>query len=228
MKILDTQIEHETPEGITLAIYPAGIAARTLAFTIDILIRIGIIFAASTLFSLFGVMGQGLILITLFVVEWFYPVLFEVFSNGATPGKKVFRLKVVYDNGLPISFSGSLLRNLFRTIDFLPCFYTAGFISMVTNRRFKRIGDWVAGTQVVYDEKLVDTDDGEVKGGYSSKIPLTSEEQEAIIAFQHRKDEFSDDRKEELANMLTPVIDSQGKHAVHRLYQIANRLVGKE
>jgi hypothetical protein len=42
-------------------------------------------------------------LILVFVLEWFYPVIFELTLAGATPDKRAFGLKVVMDNGLPIA-----------------------------------------------------------------------------------------------------------------------------
>ena len=54
----------------------------------------------------FGKLGQGMLLITVFLLEWFYPVLFEVYRNGATPGKQALNLAVVQDDVLARSSSG--------------------------------------------------------------------------------------------------------------------------
>ena len=53
-------------------------------------------------------------LILFFALEWFYPVAFELTPSGATPGKRAFGLKVVMDNGLPVTPAASLTRNLLR------------------------------------------------------------------------------------------------------------------
>jgi hypothetical protein len=58
-------------------------------------------------------------LLALFLLEWFYPVFFEL-RSGATPGKRAVGLTVVHADGTPVGPSASLLRNLLRALDFLP------------------------------------------------------------------------------------------------------------
>src|SRR5689334_3988829 len=120
---LDTLYTAETPEGIALALRPAGIVARFCAFLIDAVIRLAILIAASALLGWLGGMGGGLLLIVFFLVEWFYPVVFELARGGATPGKRSMNLRVVMDSGLPVNPAASLLRNLLRAADFLPLGY---------------------------------------------------------------------------------------------------------
>ena len=132
----------------------AGVVPRALAFTIDFFIRWVIFIIVLTISSVTGKAGIGLLLITFFILEWWYPVLFEVFRNGQTPGKKAFGIKVVKDDLTPISFGPSLTRNLLRTADFLPTFYVFGIISAVCTTKFQRLGDLAAGTLVIYSESL--------------------------------------------------------------------------
>lgn len=216
----------ETAEGIDIDILPAGIAARTYAFTIDLMLRGVIVLVCMIIFNMFGDLGTGLTLITFFVVEWFYPVLFEIYK-GATPGKSAFKLQVVTDKGLPVSFSGSLTRNLFRVIDILPFAYVSGAICMILNKQSKRIGDIVAGTTVVYKNKrtkpiFFNFDKTQVQ------VPkMSTEQQLQIIAFAHRSKYLSESRQIELANILAPVLNTEGPEAVDKLKTIAGILVGK-
>ena len=62
----------ETPEGIDLALRPAGLVPRALAFTIDLLIRGAILAIVYLVLGLFGQMGTGLATIALFLVTWWY------------------------------------------------------------------------------------------------------------------------------------------------------------
>ena len=39
-----------------------------------------------------------------------------------------------------------MIRNLLRTVDFLPLFYGFGLVSMLLSKRFQRLGDMAAGT----------------------------------------------------------------------------------
>lgn len=224
--IIRNSYQIETAEGIDIDICPAGIASRSYAFTIDFSIRICILIAASILFSYLGDFGLGLFLISLFLVEWFYPVLFEI-TKGATPGKTAFNLRVVYDNGLPISFSGSLTRNLFRFIDILPFAYATGAICMLLNKQNKRLGDIIAGTTVVYIAAKPKPIHFAFEKDVGDIPIMTNEEQKFVIAFAHRAKYLSKQRQIELANVLAPVIKAEGQAAVIKLKSIAALLIGK-
>src|SRR3990167_7832112 len=108
---LDTLFTAETPEGIALALRPAGVAPRFYAFAIDLGIRFAILMAAVTVLAALGRMGTGVFLILYFALEWFYPVVFELGLAGATPGKRSLGLRVVMDTGLPVTPAASLLRS---------------------------------------------------------------------------------------------------------------------
>ena len=93
---------------------------RGLALLIDLVIQtvLWIVLLIILLFiigdSKFGI---GISLIVAFVLFWFYPVIFEVFYNGATPGKKVMKLRVVHDDGTPIAITSSIIRNFMLVIE---------------------------------------------------------------------------------------------------------------
>jgi len=216
----------ETAEGIDIQIVPAGLATRTYAFMLDLFIRLVIILSFSTVFSFLGDFGAGLFSIIFFLVEWFYPVVFEI-TKGATPGKTAFKLRVVYDNGLPISFAGSLTRNLFRVIDFLPFCYVIGAIAIITNKQNKRLGDIVAGSAVIYANSL----QKELNFAFEKQaivIPsMTAQQQQLVIGFAQRSVHLSKARQIELANSLSDIVDATGEQAVANLKYIAAVLVGK-
>jgi hypothetical protein len=87
------------------------------------------------------------------VLEWFYGCVFEGLWSGRTPGKWLVGLRVIKDGGYPISFFDALLRNLLRAADGLPVFYGAGLITMLATRRMQRLGDLLAGTIVVREQR---------------------------------------------------------------------------
>ena len=124
--MLDTYREIETPEGVELHLRAAGPVARALAYSIDLLLRGVVMFVLSIVLSVTGRFGMGVFMIVIFLMEWFYPVLFEVYRNGETPGKRLFGLRVVNDNGTPVGWGPSLVRNLLRAVDFMPAFYAFG------------------------------------------------------------------------------------------------------
>ena len=92
--MLDTTREIEVPEGVDLSLAVAGLVSRSLAFIIDLLVRWTGLLIISSIVSYLGNFGGGLFLIFVFLVEWFYPVLFEVFNQGQTIGKKAMGIMV--------------------------------------------------------------------------------------------------------------------------------------
>lgn len=218
--MLDTIRYYETPEGIELQLPLAGPAVRASAWLIDLLIRSAIYGATVWLLSLFGKLGTAIILILLFLLEWLYPVIFEVI-RGATPGKKVMGLMVCSDNGAPLSWRSSMLRNLLRVADFLPVLYGVGLATMLMNRDFKRLGDLAAGTVVVYAPQKTHAAPLPEGKSLPLPLPLNLTEQRAIADFAERNNSLSPARAEELANLLTPLTGKSGAAAVQTLWGYA-------
>jgi uncharacterized RDD family membrane protein YckC len=197
---IDTLVTAETPEGISISIRPAGFAVRACAFLIDALIRLTILFACASLFSLGRRVGVGLYLISAFVVNWLYPVLFEMSPAAATPGKRALGLYVLMANGLPITPAGCLIRNLLRAVDMLPLLYAFAIVSILLRRDSRRLGDLAAGTVVAYRHEI------ERAGGLADGVPtpppilLTMRQQLALTAFAWRVDRLTPARAEEIAS----------------------------
>jgi uncharacterized RDD family membrane protein YckC len=225
--MLDTYREIETPEGVELHLRAAGPVARALAYSIDLLLRGAVLFVLSIVLSVTGRFGMGVFMIVIFLMEWFYPVLFEVYRNGETPGKRMFGLRVVNDNGTPVGWGPSLVRNLLRAVDFMPSFYAFGLVSMLLNRDFKRLGDLAAGTIVVYQERAALKVNIPDVPAIAPPLGLNLAEQRAVITFAERSQRLTDVRSEELADLLTPLTGVDGRAGIQRLYQMANWLVGK-
>ena len=63
---LDTHFTAETPEGISLALRPAGVVPRMLAFLVDALIRLAMLIGISMALDQLGGFGSGILLIVYF------------------------------------------------------------------------------------------------------------------------------------------------------------------
>jgi len=237
---LDTLHAVETPEGIALALRPAGVVPRALAYLIDLMIRIGMYsFVGVFLMMLIGLLrgsGGGLFvavyLIGLFALEWFYPVFFELMPRGATPGKRAMGLQVVMDSGLPVTPVASLLRNLLRVADLMPGAYAVGIAAMLMRADFKRLGDMAAGTLVVYADSV------QLNGKLPAAAPaapvrmLTAREQLAIISWAERAERLTPERFNELALLAAsvcapPLHAADTRDAGERLLGVANWLSGR-
>ncbi|MBL0030380.1 MAG: RDD family protein [Rhodanobacteraceae bacterium] len=226
--MLDTEALHETPEGIALRLRAAGAAPRALAWLIDLAIRAGVFMSLAMMISLLGEAGQGLLLILMFVLMWVYPILFELFMDGQTPGKRVVGLRVVHANGTPVGFTASLIRNLMRTVDALPVGYALGFFSCAIDPQARRLGDLVAGTLVVHADRRRHDDAIPAVPGYVPALALPAEEQAVIVAFAERAPQLTEARQIELAGLLpTLVTQARGAQAVQRLLGYANHIVGR-
>ncbi|MEK7990092.1 MAG: RDD family protein [Thiotrichaceae bacterium] len=226
--MLDTIHTIDTPEGVELQIKVAGPVVRALAWIIDFFIRILVYIGLATMLPWLGDLGVGLLLIAVFLLEWFYPVAFEMYYDGATPGKRVMGIKALHDNAQPMTWSGSFIRNLLRPVDFLPMFYGVGLSAMLFNHEFKRLGDLAASTIVVYnDEKLKPVDLPKAEPA-PLPIPLNLAEQHAIIHFAERAHTLSPERQAELANIVNTLTQTEGQQTIHALYGIANGLYGNK
>lgn len=226
---LDTSFTAETPEGIALLLRPAGVMPRFYAFAIDALIRFALFIAVALALQSMGGFGSGIILIALFLIEWFYPVVFELTLSGSTPGKRSMGLKVVMDSGLPVTPGASLVRNLLRAADFLPFFYGFGFASMLMRGDFKRLGDIAAGTLVVYTKPVTLHGTMPDAPPQAPARPLSPREQAAVIAWAARSSRITEARLAELARIAAPGLGllSEGSTATARMLGIAQWLLGK-
>ena len=223
---LDTRYQVETPEGIDLPLRPAGLVPRSLAFAIDLGIRglvLGLLFL---ILAFFGELGIGLGSILLFIISWWYMVLFEVLNQGRSPGKQIMGLRVVQDDGRPIGWSASLIRNLLRFVDMLPFAYAFGAISCLQHPTFKRLGDLAAGTLVVYREQPVKRPTLPLVQPLRPPFVLSLNEQRAVLSFAERQAELSPARVNELASILAAPLTVPAPRAVAELNGIARGLLG--
>jgi len=185
---LDTVVTAETPEGILLELRPAGLSSRFYAFLVDWLLRLAVLYAAvlGMGFLQLGGLGTALLIILLFGMEWFYPVVFELSRSGASPGKRMFGLRVVMDNGLPITPGASLTRNLLRAADFLPFLFGFAIVSILLRKDCKRLGDLAASTLVVHDKRPSAKIEQSQVTPIAPSRALSPEDQAAVIALAAR------------------------------------------
>lgn len=232
---LDTRLQYETPEGVVLHLPVAGIIARGAAQLLDILLVSVLNFLIVMVFGFLGwISGFGLLLIMIFLLQWGYPIMFEVMW-GYTPGKRAMGLRVCHDDGTPIGFRASVIRNLLRTVDFLPFGYALGCISLLLRRDFKRLGDVAANTLVVYDPSvkkaaknraLSSRRSAKVYDNTATPLPLpirmSLHQQRAIADYAERQGQLSEERQIELAEVLTPVTKASGKSSRETVLGYAN------
>jgi uncharacterized RDD family membrane protein YckC len=150
-----------TPERVAFQYEIAGIGSRFLAPFIDVLvitvIQIVLTIGAAALGGIFNsIQVFALVeLILSFILIAGYFLISEAAWNGQTLGKRYVRLRAVGDHGEPLTIGQAAIRNLVRIVDFLPAFYAIGIVTMFSNSRAKRLGDFAAGTLVVRDRERI-------------------------------------------------------------------------
>ncbi|WP_281886448.1 RDD family protein [Paenibacillus sp. YYML68] len=152
-----------TPEHVQLQLRTAGLGSRTAAQLLDLLV-LAVLFAAVSLVVgiVLMVVGTGvakalgdyaaaLLIVLGFLLTGGYFAISEYYMGGQTWGKRRLGLRVVLENGQPLTWLASIIRNFFRLIDFLPSFYFLGTVWIFLHKKDKRLGDVAAGTIVVQD-----------------------------------------------------------------------------
>jgi uncharacterized RDD family membrane protein YckC len=150
-----------TPEGVDLELTLAGVGSRFASALIDYLIQLAIIVALALVLGL----GVGLSpdasgfaaavwTVLAFLLFVGYDITFEVLASGRTPGKRMNGLRVVREDGGPVTFPISAVRNVLRIVDILPGTYLVGIASILIAKRNQRLGDLAAGTLVVRERKV--------------------------------------------------------------------------
>jgi uncharacterized RDD family membrane protein YckC len=224
---LDTRRTVETPEGCRIELRVAGPVSRARAWLLDFAIRAAIYLVAGQILFFLGGIGSGAFAVTVFALEWLYPTIFEARFHGATPGKRACKLAVLRDDGTPLDWGASFIRNTVRVVDFLPFLYAVGIVTMFCTRDGKRLGDLAAGTVVVYcDEPALP----KVPAGaaLSPPVPLTVAEQRAVIDYTLRESALTPERAAELASLAEPLTTGlPGDAARTRLSSIGRFLLGQ-
>jgi len=131
----------------------ASLGERFLARAIDTIIII--IYVMATAFTLEALPGSMrgewtfiLSMLVFYIPVLLYSLLFEVFNQGQSPGKRIMNIKVVMADGSTPSFSSYLLRWLLYSIDF-PITGGLGVLFILLTKNHQRIGDLAAGTMVI-------------------------------------------------------------------------------
>lgn len=224
---LDTYREVITPEGVALHLRTAGPVPRSIAWSIDLAIRLGATLLVLIVLGVAGGFGRGLGYVVMFLLYWGYPIALEALWNGQTVGKRALGLRVISADGAPVGWLPAIVRNLLRTVDMLPVGYAAGLLATLADPHARRLGDMVARTIVVHVETEHDPAPAPVNVVVGVPPGLQPDELAAIIAFGERAPLLTPSRQDELADIVAPLTHARGQAGVLRLYGMANWLLGR-
>jgi uncharacterized RDD family membrane protein YckC len=132
---------------------PAGAGERIFARMIDLIIMFlyiyGLYYFSDNLekFARSTSDYQALIYFFFFLPVIFYSLLWEIFNNGRSPGKMVFKIRVVMRDGSVPSIGAYFMRWILLIVDvWMSC---AGILVILLNNSNQRLGDIAAGTVVI-------------------------------------------------------------------------------
>jgi uncharacterized RDD family membrane protein YckC/uncharacterized membrane protein SpoIIM required for sporulation len=157
-RVSERHIQLWTPERVQLTFPLAGLGERGFAYVVDFSLWLLLALAAGFIYNFWGdleqdisslsVFGLFALLLALVSLALLYDVLFETLGQGRTLGKRFMKIRVVTPDGRPPDLFRSLLRNMFRLLDFLPAGYGVGILTVFWTKS-RRLGDLVADTLVV-------------------------------------------------------------------------------
>lgn len=214
--LLDGRISLTTPEGVRLLLTPAGPVPRAWAWMIDLLIFCALFWVLAMTFG-GSKMSSGILSVGLFLLYWGYPIVCEVYFGGRSLGKRMFGLQVLRADGLPVGWRESSLRTLLLVADFLPMLYASGLLCMLFDTQFRRLGDIVAGTQVVYYEKPSRRAEPPGVTPIPLPFPLTPDQQRTLTDLIERETRLPQARMVELGTIAEPITGLTGEASVDRL-----------
>ncbi|MGM9973767.1 MAG: RDD family protein [Clostridiaceae bacterium] len=230
-----------TPDNIEVEYLLADIGSRGAAAGIDTLIIniflflmlfIGILivnYAPSFWDEYYGwLIGAGIFLYGF--INYAYYIIAELKMNGQTPGKKIVGIRTIRTNGEAITFKHSALRNLFKI---LMDYYGIGLILIFFSSNRKRLGDIVASTMVVIENKQEapvtleelkeqSSDGSAYKNNFS--YYLTDEENNLLRDYYDRKDslESPEELRQSLKEYFTEKFTEEG--TLHQVQDFINRI----
>ena len=131
---------------------PAGVGERIFSRFLDCMIMIVYLIGVTYVLDssiLYGIRGYDYGLLVIFILNMpviFYSLLWEIFNRGRSPGKMIFGMRVVMQDGTVPTIGAYFLRWMLLLIDF---WTQLGLVIILLNKDNQRLGDLAAGTVVI-------------------------------------------------------------------------------
>lgn len=142
-------INVRTTQNVFIKYSVASLGDRILAYLID-----GLILAAYTIVCIVALVyskaeSSALVIACIGLPYLSYHLLFEIFMNGQSPGKRQMEIKVVRLDGTPPTLGNFLIRWVFRLVEIQLFSGVVAMIVIAAGGKGQRLGDLAAGTAVV-------------------------------------------------------------------------------
>ncbi|HEX6916630.1 MAG TPA: RDD family protein [Phycicoccus sp.] len=143
-----------TGEGVAVELPVASVLARAASQLIDVVVALFLLVVVSFVAAVLTgdsseavATAVGLVSVVLVLVG--LPTALETATRGRTLGKLALGLRVVRDDGGPVTVRHSLTRALVGFVEIWLLLGVPALVASVLNSRSKRLGDMAAGTYVV-------------------------------------------------------------------------------
>jgi len=219
------EIRIRTPENIEFSCELAGLGSRFIAYLIDTVLQLGFLAVVALMVTVVEALwprngiesmieafqwGRHIVIVALLlffaVIFLGYYIIFEALAGGQTPGKRIAGIRVIRDDGSPVTIYESAVRNFFRVIDFLPLYNALGIILILVNGKRKRLGDLVAGTLVIRTSREGGTlflPDMEVAAGAPiDLVKMTDDDYNLVRVFLMRRAQLKAADRQSVAEKL--------------------------
>lgn len=138
-------------EGVLLDTRPASVASRLLGSFVDVLVLVVLAVLAILVLGELSFVpdartAQILSIVLVATVTVVLPTTVETLTRGRSVGKLVAGVRIVRDDGGPISFRHAFVRALTGVVELWFTFGAIALICSIVHPRGKRVGDVLAGT----------------------------------------------------------------------------------
>ena len=143
-----------TGEGVAVELPVATVLVRAGSGILDVLVAMALLIAAAFVLPVLvsgtsDAVARTIVIVTMVGIFVGVPTAVETLTRGRTLGKLALGLRVVRDDGGPITFRHALTRALVGWVEVYLLFGAPALIAGLIHPRSKRLGDMAAGTYVV-------------------------------------------------------------------------------
>jgi uncharacterized RDD family membrane protein YckC len=143
-----------TGEGVAVELPVATTLVRAGSGLVDVVVAVALLVGVGVTVGVLTsetsqAVTQAVGLVATVLVLVAFPATVETLSRGRTLGKLVFGLRVVRDDGGPITSRHAVTRALVGFVEIWMLLGIPALVASVLNARSKRLGDMAAGTYVV-------------------------------------------------------------------------------